>query len=84
MIGARNRDLSKRKALRKRRIAREIYTDTHNSEIFEYYDSKELLDICPILYHEDMKALGLKNLMKCYSEWIASCEAEEEAEETNE
>ena len=46
--------------------------------------SKELLDICPILYHEDMKALGLKNLMKCYSEWITSCEAEEEAEETNE
>ena len=46
--------------------------------------SKELLDICPILYHEDMKALGLKNLMKCYSEWKASCEAAEEATETNE
>ena len=46
--------------------------------------SKELLDICPILYHEDMKALGLKNLMKCYSEWMASCEAAEEATETNE
>ena len=37
--------------------------------------SKELLDICPILYHEDMKALGLKNLIKCYTEWMASCEA---------
>ena len=36
--------------------------------------SKELLDICPILYHEDMKALGLKNLIKCYSEWMASNE----------
>ena len=46
--------------------------------------SKELLDICPILYHEDMKALGLKNLIKCYGEWIASCEAAEEATETNE
>ena len=46
--------------------------------------SKELLDICPILYHEDMKALGLKNLIKCYSEWMAGCEAAEEATETNE
>ena len=48
--------------------------------------SKELLDICPILYHEDMKALGLKNLIKCYSEWLANSEATETAEEaeTNE
>ena len=48
--------------------------------------SKELLDICPILYHEDMKALGLKNLIKCYSEWIASNETAETVEEaeTNE
>ena len=48
--------------------------------------SNELLDICPILYHEDMKALGLKNLIKCYSEWIASnepAETDDEAE-TNE
>ena len=42
--------------------------------------SKELLDICPILYHEDMKALGLKNLIKCYGEWIATVTAEETAE----
>lgn len=46
--------------------------------------SKELLDICPILYHEDMKALGLKNLIKCYGEWIASREATVEAAETDE
>ena len=48
--------------------------------------SKELLEICPILYHEDMKALGLKNLIKCYSEWMASnepAETDDEAE-TNE
>ena len=43
--------------------------------------SKELLDICPILYHEDMKALGLKNLIKCYAEWVASCETANTAEE---
>ena len=46
--------------------------------------SNELLEICPILYHEDMKALGLRNLMKCYTEWIAGCEAAETAAETNE
>ena len=46
--------------------------------------SKELLDICPILYHEDMKALGLKNLIKCYGEWIANCEATEDAAGINE
>ena len=46
--------------------------------------SKELLDICPILYHEDMKALGLKNLMKCYTEWMAREEAVDEAQEVNE
>ena len=44
--------------------------------------SKELLDICPILYHEDMKALGLKNLIKCYSEWIVNKEATGTVEET--
>ena len=43
--------------------------------------SKELLDICPILYHEDMKALGLKNLIKCYSEWMASNEPAETDDE---
>ena len=42
--------------------------------------SKELLDICPILYHEDMKALGLKNLIKCYTEWMANCDKAETAE----
>ena len=41
--------------------------------------SKELLDICPILYHEDMKALGLKNLLKCYTEWMATAATEEAA-----
>jgi hypothetical protein len=46
--------------------------------------SNELLEICPILYHEDMKALGLRNLMKCYTEWIASREAAETAEEVTE
>ena len=46
--------------------------------------SKELLDICPILYHEDMKALGLKNLIRCYTEWLANSETTEEAAGINE
>ena len=44
--------------------------------------SKELLDICPILYHEDMTALGLKNLIKCYSVCILNKEATGTVEET--
>ena len=44
--------------------------------------SKELLDICTILYHEDMKAIGLKNLIKCYGEWVASTVTAETVEET--
>ena len=43
--------------------------------------SKELLDICPVLYHEDMKALGLKNLIKYYNEWLTKCEAAETSDE---
>lgn len=49
--------------------------------------SKDLLDLCLVLYHEDMKALGLRNLMKCYAEWMAQEAAkavENEAEEGNE
>ena len=38
MIGARNRDLSRRKALRKRRIARQIFSHAHD-EPFELYDN---------------------------------------------
>ena len=38
--------------------------------------SKELLELCLVLYHEDMKALGLNNLAKCYNEWLVSQESE--------
>lgn len=33
--------------------------------------SKELLELCLVLYHEDMKAIGLNNLVKCYKRWLA-------------
>ena len=38
--------------------------------------SKDLRELCVILYHEDMKALGLNNLIRCYNEWIVSQENE--------
>lgn len=43
--------------------------------------SKDLLDLCLVLYHEDMKALGLRNLMKCYAGWMAEKAAAEAAAE---
>lgn len=33
--------------------------------------SNELLELCLVLYHEDMKALGLNNLVACYKSWLA-------------
>lgn len=33
--------------------------------------SNELLELCIVLYHEDMKALGLNNLVTCYKSWLA-------------
>ena len=44
--------------------------------------SKDLLELCLVLYHEDMKALGLNNLMKCYNEWLKT-EAEKEENSEN-
>jgi hypothetical protein len=41
--------------------------------------SKELIELCVVLYHEDMKALGLSNLTKCYTEWLATQVAKETA-----
>ena len=35
-------------------------------------NAKDLLDICSILYDENMKALGLTNLLLCYNEWLQS------------
>lgn len=42
---------------------------------------KELLNLClDVVYHSNMKALGLSNLIKLYNEWIKThSEAVEEA-----
>lgn len=42
-------------------------------------DSKDLLDLCiDVIYHNNMKAFGLQQLIKRYLTWFAAQEAEEE------
>lgn len=44
-------------------------------------DAKELLDLCTVLYDENMKALGLTNLMACYNNWAQQQLNEQPTEE---
>lgn len=40
-------------------------------------DSKELLDLCiDVIYHNNMKAFGLQQLIKLYLNWLAKEEEE--------
>ena len=42
-------------------------------------DSKDLLDLCiDVIYHNNMKAFGMQQLIKLYLVWFNSQEAEEE------
>ena len=44
-------------------------------------DSKDLLDLCiDVIYHNNMKAFGLQQLIKLYLPWLSNTEAEEEEE----
>lgn len=44
-------------------------------------DSKDLLDFCiDVIYHNNMKAFGLQQLIKLYLTWLSKQEAEEEEE----
>ena len=44
-------------------------------------DSKELLDLCiDVIYHNNMKAFGLQQLIKLYLPWLSTQDAEEEEE----
>lgn len=39
---------------------------------------KDLLDLCiDVIYHEKMKAYGLRNLIEAYQEWIKNNKVEE-------
>ena len=44
-------------------------------------DSKDLLDLCiDVIYHNNMKAFGLQQIIKLYLTWLSKQEAEEEEE----
>lgn len=44
-------------------------------------DSKDLLDLCiDVIYHNNMKAFWLQQLIKLYLTWLSKQEAEEEEE----
>lgn len=42
-------------------------------------DSKELLDLCiDVIYHNNMKALGLQQLIRLYLDWLSHKEEEQQ------
>ncbi len=47
-------------------------------------DSKDLLDLCiDVIYHNNMKAFGLQQLVKLYAHWCTMQQPVPEAEEEN-
>ena len=45
-------------------------------------DSKDLLDLCiDVIYHNNMKAFGLQQLIKLYLQWLPQQETVEEEED---
>ena len=45
-------------------------------------DSKDLLDLCiDVIYHNNMKAFGLQQLIKLYLQWLSRQETIEEEED---
>lgn len=45
-------------------------------------DSKALLELALVLYNDNMKALGLSNLIAAYNSWLVEQPTEEEKKET--
>lgn len=46
---------------------------------------KDLLDLCiDVIYHDNMKALGLKNLVKLYADWKNQSNAESDTTDITE
>lgn len=45
-------------------------------------DSKALLELALVLYNDNMKALGLSNLIAAYNSWMVEQPTEEEKTET--
>ncbi len=54
---------------------------TVRSLIASQSDCKDLLDLCvDVIYHDNMKALGLGALIELYGNWNANRQTEEEVE----
>lgn len=54
---------------------------TVRSLIASQEDCKDLLDLCvDVIYHDNMKALGLSALIELYNEWIEGREQEQTVE----
>ena len=47
-------------------------------------DTDALVGLCWVLFDDNMKALGLNNLIKCYNEWLARQQAKAIANEETE
>lgn len=48
-------------------------------------DSRDLLDLCiDVIYHNNMKAFGLEQLIRLYIEWLSNQESETSKTESNE
>ena len=47
----------------------------------EKEDAKALLELCFLFYNDNMKPLGLSNLIELYKEWEAKTSAEESQQE---
>ena len=55
---------------------------TVRSLIASQSDCKDLLDLCVgVIYHDNMKALGLGALIELYGNWAANRNTEEKAED---
>lgn len=46
-------------------------------------DSKALLELCLVLYDDNMKAQGLNNLIACYNSWLAQQTPNEQQEDSS-
>ena len=62
-------------------IVDEAVLDKLKLNIRSLIASKDLLDLCiDVIYHNNMKAFGLQQLIKLYLTWLSNTEAEEEEE----
>ena len=51
--------------------------------LFQVEDSKDLLDLCiDVIYHNNMKAFGLQQLIRLYLQWLPEHATEEEEEQS--